>query len=90
MARKTVTNLEGGPIATQTSLGWVIYGPQYSSPAHVLHLVEADRWDYLDNIIREHLTTENFGVKKPEQVMESDGDVRAREIMRSTTSRVGG
>lgn len=85
MSRTTMTSLEGGPIAAQTSLGWVIYGPQTSLSANV----EADRWDYLDNVIRKHLTTENFGVKKPSQFLESDDDTMARRTMEATTSRVG-
>lgn len=89
MERKTITSREGGPIAAQTSLGWVVYGPQSTSSAHILHIVEADRWDYLEHIIREYFTTVNFGVKQPQQELESDGDTRARYLLQSTTSRTG-
>lgn len=90
MAQQTRTGSSGGPIAVRTRLGWVAYGAQSCAPhAHVLHVAESERWDHLDRIIREFHTTESFGVKRPEQILESNDDARARRILQSTTVSVG-
>lgn len=90
MARHTVTTNVDGPIAAKTILGWVLYGPQ-NKPAtsHVLHIADAGEWEHLDKTMKEYFSIDNFGVKKPEKIIESDEDSRARQLLQLTTKRVG-
>lgn len=90
-----------GIVAAMTKLGWVLFGSDGLSAlpgAVVLHVRhhhenehcdEAERWTHLNELVRQHFTTESFGVKAISAVIESDEQMRARQIMASTTKRVG-
>lgn len=86
--------------ASRTKLGWVLYGGSGQSAlpgAVVLHAKhpeevadnEADRLNMLHELVRQHFTTEDFGVKAPSEPILSDADKRAYSILESTTKRLG-
>lgn len=91
--------------ASRTRLGWVLFGgsdgPSRTS-GFVLNCrrmtpaggdddaaYEADRLDQLHELVRQHFTTEDFGVKVASEPIQSDDDRRALDIMKSTTKRTG-
>lgn len=84
-----------GIMATHTRLGWVVYGNNYhgtsSSSQAVLHVsCETDRrYDKLDDLVRSFFSTEDFGVKATSTSTESDEVTRARQLLSSTTRRIG-
>lgn len=89
-----------GIVAARTRLGWVLYGSDDRSSlpsAVVLHMRrpeadddnEPDQMEQLNELVRLHFTTEEFGVKAPTAAIESDADRRARQILSTTTKRVG-
>lgn len=85
-----------GPIAYKTRLGWVVFGSQdhlsTNTMTHcgMVHLENPkQRLDDLEKLIKGHYTTENFGVKVPERLIESNDDARARHILQATTVRIG-
>lgn len=91
LASETRTNPHGGPIAVKTPLGWIAYGHQKKHDLRtVLHLSEEERhsYDHLEQIVRDYHSTENFGIHCPNPKMESDDDIRAREILKNTTIRL--
>lgn len=87
----------GGIVATLTPLGWVLYGSNNAQTlpgAVVLHVREAEsdvdeQYTQLNELVRHHFTTEAFGTKVPSAEIESDDIKRARELLSSTTKRVG-
>lgn len=83
-----------GIVAALTKLGWVVYGSDTrqstSPPAVLLHISSEQERQYaeLAETVRTYFTTEDFGVKKPEAIVESDEDIRARRLLKSTTKRI--
>lgn len=80
-------------VAAKTPLGWVLYGSDGPMPPVkpvILHAREAedDRYELLNQLVRSHFSTEAFGTRSPEAVLESDDTKRAREILKQTTRRV--
>lgn len=84
---------DGDPIASKTLLGWVIYGSQqreFVGTCRVKqHENEPETMDDVQQIVKEYFTTENFGVNKADQQLESKDVSRARELLKKTTTRVG-
>ncbi|XP_058449314.1 uncharacterized protein LOC131429280 [Malaya genurostris] len=87
---------EGGPmdpIAAKCRLGWSIYGCIPSSSKHgpVLHfhVATADDADrQLDNQLRDYFTLEDAGILgSTGEILKSDDEIRAIEIMKQTTRR---
>ncbi|XP_058449080.1 uncharacterized protein LOC131429046 [Malaya genurostris] len=80
------------PIAVRSKIGWTVYGTENSAPsAHTylnLHSVEPMSNQYLHDMLREQYVLDETAVTTfaiPEPVE----DKRAREILESTTKRVG-
>ncbi|XP_036347423.1 uncharacterized protein LOC118756788 [Rhagoletis pomonella] len=80
-----------GPFAANTELGWVVFGPTTNSyptlPSCLF--VNCHTEQSLHNAVAEYFETESFGVRAAPAI-ESEADIRAREILRSTTCRVEG
>lgn len=102
--QQTCTNgLPKSIVGAFTPLGWVLYGSDSQARlpgAVVLHVRavnedaervndERERFEQLNELVRQHFTTEEFGVKMPTVAIESDEVARARRILESTTKRVG-
>lgn len=89
-----------GVAAARTNLGWVLYGSgggTSTTKAVVLHARRPDTEDdneavkllELHDLVRQHFTTEDFGVKMTSEPIQSDSDKRALGILAATTRRVG-
>ncbi|XP_055622107.1 uncharacterized protein LOC129765713 [Toxorhynchites rutilus septentrionalis] len=82
----------GEPIGVRSKIGWTIYGPEKQIPSlmqHVnFHMTEEVTNQELHDIFRIQYDLEQQGVS-PTGVPESEEDLRAREILRTTTIRVG-
>ncbi|XP_054091903.1 uncharacterized protein LOC105220591 [Zeugodacus cucurbitae] len=80
-----------GPFIANTELGWVVFGPTSTtlpSPISCLHVNrQADQT--LHNMVAEFFDTESFGVRAA-PLLESEEDIRARDVLKSTTCRVDG
>lgn len=84
VANRTRTSDCGGPIAAKTPLGWVVYGRQAAGTisTYVMHCCEDnERYDRMEQIVRDYHTTDSFGVKTPTGDFESDADIRARLLL---------
>ncbi|XP_037825055.1 uncharacterized protein LOC119613182 [Lucilia sericata] len=81
---------ENGPYAANTPLGWVVFGKMKgkSSNSH-LCLLSVQPEQRLYDLVANYFETENFGVKIL-PVIESKDDLRARQIMKETTIKIGG
>lgn len=96
MPQQTVECDDRGLIATQTRIGWVIYGRDRQpfvgtvrvQPALVPD-VEDLTLDYLHSIVKDYYSTENFGVLVTEKPLQSKEDDRARRLLAETTKRIG-
>ncbi|XP_053690919.1 uncharacterized protein LOC128739459 [Sabethes cyaneus] len=79
----------GELIAVRSKLGWAVYGPsrmlQESTEAYLGHHNVVSNQDLHDLLKSQYALEESVTVKLPE----SDEDRRAREILESTTRRVG-
>lgn len=85
---------QDGIVAAETKLGWVIYGSSGRKKlpgAVVLHINEEkdETLSQLHELVRQHFTTEEFGVKVAISPIESDEILRARALLKATTKRVG-
>ncbi|XP_053960415.1 uncharacterized protein LOC128864687 [Anastrepha ludens] len=80
-----------GPFAANTELGWAVFGPTMNSDPSLPSclFVNCHTDQSLHNMVAEYFETESFGVRAA-PIMESEADVRAREILKSTTCRVEG
>lgn len=89
----TFNSTSSSPIATQTKLGWLVFGPYTNNISRngVYHCRKvAEHTDnQLERIVQDYFTTENFGVMKPEGELCSDEDARAKTLMLTTTRRLG-
>lgn len=86
---------EDGIVAANTKLGWVVYGSDEIGTlpgASLLHISEiADQSQhlaYLHELVKEHFTTESFGVKIQASKQESDDVIRARMLLNTSTKRI--
>lgn len=87
---------EDGIAAMETKIGWVIYGSDGSSMhpprAEVMHIYsdnESESFAQLHELVQQHFTTEDFGIKTQASIIESDENIRARQILHQTTRRTG-
>ena len=84
-----------GPVVAQTKLGWIVYGPtklENGICGHIKTVGACTEKHYNENlhqVVKEYFTTENFGVKTPGRILESDDDARANKILNETTVRLG-
>ncbi|XP_065093120.1 uncharacterized protein LOC135713814, partial [Ochlerotatus camptorhynchus] len=80
------------PIAVRSKLGWTVYGPQeqqdISTPYVGHHSCAGVSNQELHDILRSHYALEDAGVSV-DLLPESSEDQRARQIMESTTVRIG-
>lgn len=86
----------GEPIATKTKLGWTIFGVQAPNN-HVdvqnvhYHTCDESAADKkLDASVKEFFSIESFGVKTPDNVLQSRDDQRAIAILEKNTKKVDG
>lgn len=68
-----------------------LYTIHHSPGATVLHISgkENIKYEELCDLVLNHFTTEDFGVKLSTNPIESDDDARARGLLESLTRRVG-
>lgn len=81
------------PIGTRTRLGWVIHGKQNEQTADAnthfsCHVCECNANDDLNKLMREFQSTEAFGVKTVERLIEAKDDIRAWQILKDTTKKI--
>lgn len=81
------------PICIRTKLGTIVYGPtEEKSDSAIKNTLlcqnESQRLQELCDTVNEYFTTENFGVKAPTVKLESEANIRARELMENTTVRI--
>ncbi|XP_055923385.1 uncharacterized protein LOC129953880 [Eupeodes corollae] len=76
------------PIAAKTKLGWVAYGPRTTTPNPMfLHIRQRDT--NLNQIVTDFIATENFGANESCPIPESTQNIKAKEIMKNTTRKIG-
>ncbi|XP_036346973.1 uncharacterized protein LOC118756307, partial [Rhagoletis pomonella] len=88
---KTVAARYDQPVAINTRLGWVVYGPHRQESVavpRVLHVRKSDALKQLNKLEEDYFATENFGVNS-QVVLESDENQRARKILAETTRDLG-
>ncbi|XP_049304973.1 uncharacterized protein LOC125776523 [Bactrocera dorsalis] len=87
----TVRVKEHGPFIANTELGWVVFGPTSSTqPSPVACLCVNSQADQrLHNMVSNFFEIESFGVRAAPPI-ESEEDIRARDVLKSTTCRVDG
>ncbi|XP_036325128.1 uncharacterized protein LOC118738311 [Rhagoletis pomonella] len=88
---ETMQFVKNGPYAANTELGWVIFGSTNTNKtvrATCLHMNEVSD-QYLHDMVKRYFEIENFGVR-PAPVVRSGADVRAENILKSTTVRIDG
>ncbi|XP_062716211.1 uncharacterized protein LOC134291877 [Aedes albopictus] len=86
---------EGGPtdpIAAKCRLGWSIYGcaKDTSTPRAVVHFhaaAPADSDRQLNDQLRDYFALEDSGICEKRELLESNEEKRAREILQQTTRR---
>ncbi|XP_067617907.1 uncharacterized protein [Eurosta solidaginis] len=80
------------PVAAETKLGWVVYGPHQQESvdmSRVLHIRKSESYKQLNNLMEEYFSNESFGVRSTTIVLESDENQRARKILLETTKNIG-
>ncbi|XP_049316979.1 uncharacterized protein LOC125779750 [Bactrocera dorsalis] len=87
----TVRVKEHGPFIANTELGWVVFGPTSSTqPSPVACLCVNSQADQrLHNMVSNFFEIESFGVRAAPPI-ESEEDIRARDVLKSTTCRADG
>ncbi|XP_049294184.1 uncharacterized protein LOC125769493 [Anopheles funestus] len=80
------------PIGVKTKLGWTIYGPKPEKKPQVeyihFHTTGQISNEKLHDVIRDCYRIEESGISSARAV-ESDDDRRARDLLESTTTRIG-
>ncbi|XP_073845830.1 uncharacterized protein isoform X1 [Musca autumnalis] len=88
----TFTNFKdlSGPFACNTELGWVVFGPCKSiSPSQSSGLfVSVEEDQDVHKMVEDYFNIESMGVRAA-PLIESDDDIRAKEILHESTKRVG-
>ncbi|XP_058817768.1 uncharacterized protein LOC131681077 [Topomyia yanbarensis] len=83
---------QGEPIAVRSRLGWTVYGPEKQKAAAEtflnVHIVKPATNEELHDMMREQYALDEAGITSYE-VPEPVEEQRAREILRTTTKRVG-
>ena len=83
---------KSSPIAVQTKLGWVAYGPtvtSFPSISTVLHLQDKQPTQDIHDMITDFFATENFGTNPDFKLLLSDDVQIGRNIMEKTIKRIG-
>ena len=80
---------DGGPYAANTPLGWIVFGQVKGgqSTPHTCLLIDSNRNLY--DLVADYFETENFGVKALPAI-ESNDDLRARQMLKDSTLMVNG
>ncbi|XP_017474322.1 PREDICTED: uncharacterized protein LOC108364948 [Rhagoletis zephyria] len=92
IAKQTVSAGNNEPIATETSLGWVVYVSALSKvnpTAQIFHVRKSFTTNKLHQLVDEYFSVEIFGVKPTDTPLESTEDIRASEFLRVTTKNIG-
>lgn len=91
LAKSRVDCNSSGPIAVETALGWILYGPVLVKPnnSERVFLVKFEQnlkreYDELNDMVKSYYEIENFGVK-PAKMMQSTEDKRDEQILKNTT-----
>ncbi|XP_036342000.1 uncharacterized protein LOC118751298 [Rhagoletis pomonella] len=87
----TVQSREDQPVAIETKLGWVVYGPHredFVTKPRVLQVRHSTSLNQLKKIVEDYFALENFGVNC-KVVMDSEGSRRAKHILAETTRGIG-
>ncbi|XP_053686195.1 uncharacterized protein LOC128735731 [Sabethes cyaneus] len=83
----------GQPMAARCRLGWSIYGCTQPKSEPFTCGFHVGGWTNseldLNQLVRDYITLDESGVAPPLASFESDEEKRAREILQSTTKRVG-
>lgn len=88
------------PVATKTRLGWAVHGfcspnggeGQIDNPNHIhhsFHICDCSSNEDLHALVKDFFSMDNFGVKILETSLESKYEKRARELLHTTTARIG-
>lgn len=96
---QTIQGSGGGLLAAKTPLGWVIYGPHTQSnkcdtgsALLICHSTVEDEKEktmaQINQDVNDYLEIDGFGVKPGLKLIESQHDIRAREIMKRCTKFV--
>ena len=86
---------DGEPVASKTSLGWVVHGavcyPKRVDHALVHHNCDTinDHDNELNEMVKFSFSLESFGVQRAESNIKTADDIRAESILEATTRRVG-
>lgn len=70
-----------------TNIGWIIYGPKYSDTPHtpaVMYIKDNE----IHDIVKEFIEIENFGSNPNAELILSDENQHAKNIMQHTTQKV--
>ncbi|XP_075157809.1 uncharacterized protein LOC142231073 [Haematobia irritans] len=81
------------PVASETRIGWVVYGPtlnSYNNVARVFHISYNSAMDEMRQMMENYFSIENFGVRASDIVLESDENRRAKEILQNSTKMLDG
>ncbi|XP_067633216.1 uncharacterized protein [Eurosta solidaginis] len=92
LSNKVVEAGHDQPVAVETKLGWVVYGPHQQESVdmpRVLHIRKSESYKQLNNLMEEYFSNESFGVRSTKIVLESDENQRARKILLETTKNIG-
>ncbi|XP_036341067.1 uncharacterized protein LOC118750456 [Rhagoletis pomonella] len=79
------------PVAINTKLGWIAYGPTRAAVQApvVLHIREKSSLTSLHELVTEYFAADNFGVNGSSKLLESEENERARQMLQANTRRVG-
>lgn len=77
------------PIALKTKLGWVACGPSDKHLPNAPTVLTIRQIDELHSLIKEYFSADNFGINPTAEILESEDDRRAREVMEGTVRRIG-
>jgi transposase InsO family protein len=90
--RRIVEGSSPGPVATECLLGWSVGGDTRRKgrvqDAFGFHICEA-KDEELHRMVKQSFSTEDFGVKIVHPSNRSREDLRAEEILKKTTKRIG-
>ena len=85
IAREVREGAPGEPLAWRSKLGWSVSGPLGNRGSSVNYISD----EYLDSLIKESFTTENFGVQLSHRKGANLMEKRSYAILENTTKKVG-
>lgn len=93
LAKQTREGTWNEPVASRTSLGWVIHGKQKFTTTPIIQrnfvVCECDHENQIHQLIENFFSTEAFGVNAVKK-REAEDDKRAMEILEKSTKDLGG